>query len=264
MTRTWSAGVWMLTALLAATPVGVAADSIRVRHAEGLVHGFLALRDEAGKTIARGDLIQNAQGSRVTSRLTFHFFDGSLYDETAVFSQKSSFRLVRDHLQQHGPSFPTPVDMSVDVSAQRVSVSYTDDGKEKTADKHMELPPDLANGLIPFLLKNVDRGAPPKALSMVVATPEPQLITLEIAAARPQPFSKDDQRERVTEYTLKPHIGGLKGFLAPIVGKQPPDAHVWILEGTAPAFLAAEQQFFPEGPVWRIELSVPQWQGLQR
>jgi hypothetical protein len=59
---------------------------------------------------------------------------------------------------------------------------------------------------------------------------------------------------------MKPKIGGIKGLLAPLVGKQPEDVHVWVLGGEAPAFLAAEQQFYPEGPVWRIELSVPNWQ----
>ena len=264
MTQRWTGAGWVAAVLFMTASAGIRADSVRVRHVEGLVHGFLALRDEGGKTIARGDLIQNAQGARVTSRLTFHFLDGSLYDETAVFSQRASFRLVRDRLQQRGPSFPKTLDMSIDVAAQRVSVTYSDDGKEKTASKHMELPTDLANGLIPVLLKNVARAAPPKALPMVVATPEPRLITLEIAGARAQPFSKGDDHERVTEYTLKPHIGGIKGVLAPLVGKQPPDARVWILEGEAPAFLAAEQQFYPEGPLWRIELSVPPWQGPQR
>ena len=256
-----SRAAWTLAvaASLASASAGSSTESVRVRHVEGLVHGFLGLRDDGGRTIARGDLTQNAQGSRVTSRLTFRFFDGSLYDETAVFSQQLTFRLVRDHLRQRGPSFPTPIDLSIDVAAQRVTVSYSHDGHEKRDNERMELPSDLANGLIPVLLKNVDRGAPPKAFSLVVATPEPQLITLEVASARSRPFSEAEPQEHVTEYTLRPHIGGLKGLIAPLVGKQPADAHVWILDGTAPAFLAAEQQFYPDGPVWRIELSVPPW-----
>ena len=256
----WSVARWLvLAAMMVATGAAVSADAVRVRHVEGLVHGFLILRDEGGKIIGRGDLAQVAQGGRVTSRLTFDFEDGSVYDDTAVFTQRTSFRLVRERLRQHGPSFPKPIDMTVDVPNQRVKVVYSEDGKEKTADKKMDVPPDLANGLIPVLLKNVNRSAPPKELSLIVATPAPQLIKLEIASAEPQPFSKGDHDNRVTEYTLKPHIGGIKGLLAPIVGKQPADAHVWILEGDAPAFLAAAQQFYPDGPVWRIELSVPEW-----
>jgi hypothetical protein len=239
--------------------VAVNADSVRVRHVEGLVHGFLVLRDTGGKAIARGELLQSARGAEVTSQLVFHFDDGSLYDETAVFSQRTSFRLIRDHLRQHGPSFPRAIDMTITVASGKVTVTYTDDGKRKTADKEMKLPPDLANGLIPVLLKNVDRQAPPKELPMIVATPEPMLVKLDLVSAQPQSFSKGDQRQRVTEYVMKPKIGGIKGLLAPLVGKEPENAHVWILEGDVPAFLAAEQQFYPQGPMWRIELSVPQW-----
>ena len=236
------------------------ADTVRVRHLEGLVHGFLVLRDATGNLVAHGQLEQVADRARVRSRLMFNFDDGSVYDETAVFSQSRAFRLVRDELNEHGPSFPRSIDMTIDVASQRVRVMYSDEGKKESLDKRIALPADLANGLIPVLLKNVDRGAPPKQFPMVVATPEPRLVTLEIAAAAAEMFSKGDRRRTVTEYTLKPNIGGLKGLLAPLVGKQPADAHVWILEGTAPAFLAAEQQFYPDGPLWRIELSVPQWQ----
>src|SRR5579859_3468605 len=63
------------------------ADQIPVRYTEGLTHGFLALRTLAGSTIAYGDMFEVARGGRVTLRLVFHFRDGSLHDETAVFSQ---------------------------------------------------------------------------------------------------------------------------------------------------------------------------------
>jgi len=58
---------------------------------EGLVHGFLSLRLPEGRVLANGDLIQDSRDDRVTSRLLFHFKDGSLHDETAVFSQRTIF-----------------------------------------------------------------------------------------------------------------------------------------------------------------------------
>jgi hypothetical protein len=67
---------------------------VAVRHAEGLVHGFLVLRTVAGETLADGDLIQVARSDQVTSRLVFRFKDGSVHDETAVFSQRRNFRLL--------------------------------------------------------------------------------------------------------------------------------------------------------------------------
>ena len=58
---------------------------------------------------------------------------------------------------------------------------------------------------------------------------------------------------------LKVDIGGLSGLVAPLVGKQPPDSHVWILDGDVPAFVKSEQFHYFGGPMWRIELVGPRW-----
>jgi hypothetical protein len=58
---------------------------------------------------------------------------------------------------------------------------------------------------------------------------------------------------------VKVEIGGLAGVIAPIVGKEPADIHVWILGGEAPAFVKSEGPLCSEGPVWRIELASPVW-----
>jgi hypothetical protein len=44
-----------------------------------------------------------------------------------------------------------------------------------------------------------------------------------------------------------------------LVGKQPPDTYVWILEGEAPAFATFEGPMFLVRPIWRIELASPVW-----
>src|SRR5258708_29972479 len=108
------------------------AEPVVVRHVEGLVHGFLSLRSPEGKLLANGDLIQGERGNTVTSRLVFHFTDGSLSDETAVFSQRGHFRLVTDHLVEKGPAFEQPLDMTIDTAAGHVLVRYKNDhGQEK-------------------------------------------------------------------------------------------------------------------------------------
>jgi hypothetical protein len=90
-------------------------QTVSVRHKEGVSHGFLVLRTLEGETIATGDLIQEVKGFEVTSELVFHFKDGSIHDETTVFSQRRAFHLLTDHLVQKGPSFPHPVEVSIDV-----------------------------------------------------------------------------------------------------------------------------------------------------
>lgn len=236
------------------------AEPVVVRHVEGLVHGFLSLRSSVGGVVANGDLIQNARGDRVTSRLVFRFKDGSLNDETGIFSQRGHFRLLSYHLVQKGPTFEQPLDMTIDAPTGRVTVRYkSDHGEEKVEDEHMDLPPDLANGILITFLKNVQRDALPPSVSLVVATPKPRLVKLTMAVAGTEPFSTAGSARKATHYVLKVDIGGIAGLVAPLVGKQPPDSHVWILEGEAPAFVRSQAPMFMGGPVWQTDLVSPVW-----
>src|SRR5438552_18137558 len=90
------------------------ADVVPVRHLEGLSNGFLALRTMEGKLLADGEITQVANDDRVTGRVFFRFKDGSLYDNTAIFSQRGSFRLLSDHLVEKGPSFKHPMETLLD------------------------------------------------------------------------------------------------------------------------------------------------------
>jgi hypothetical protein len=85
-------------------PDALPADTVPVRHTEGLMHGFLVLQTLDGKPIADGQMTQDAHGDRVTDHLIFRFRDGSIYEDTTVFSQRQTFRLMSDHLIQRGPS----------------------------------------------------------------------------------------------------------------------------------------------------------------
>jgi hypothetical protein len=236
------------------------AEPIAVRHAEGVVRGFLVLRSvDSGAIIANGDLIQFSRGDRVTSRLVFHFKDGSLQDETAVFSQRRRFRLLSNHLVQRGPSFPHPMDVSIDTASGRVTVRHRDNGKDEVIEKRMELPSDLANGMMVTLLKNISPDAPSTTVSMLFATPKPRLVKLEISPRGREPFSVGRASYKATRFNVKVEIGGLAGLIAPLLGKQPKDTSVWIVGGDAPGFVRSEGQFYEGGPVWRIELASPDY-----
>jgi hypothetical protein len=238
--------------------VTLSGEPVAVRHSEGIVHGFLALRTLDGTAIADGDLMQLARGNRVTTRLVFHFKDGSLHDETAVYSQQGTFRLLRHHLVQKGPTFPQPLEMTTG-SGQSI-VRYTNEhGEQKIETERLELPPDLANGMVLTLLKNVRPDAPPKTLSYVAATPKPRIVKLALTSAGEERFRTGGAIRAATHYVLKVEIGGLTGLIAPLVGKQPPDSHVWILGGEVPAFVKSEQPMYLGGPIWRIELVSPTW-----
>jgi hypothetical protein len=250
----------VLAAALTLTAPITWAQSVPVRYTEGSLHGFLVVRTLEGKVLADGDIIQTASGDRVTTKLVFRFADGSFQEETTVFSQGKRFRLISNRLVQKGPSFPQPLTMTVDGRSGEVTVKYSDeDGKAKVDTDKVDAPSELANGLLLTLLKNVGDRPPPKTVSMVVATPKPRVVKLEISPPITESFTTNGMPRKALHYVIKVNLGGISGLVAPIVGKQPPDSHVWMLQGDVPVFVKAEQPFYAGGPLWRIELTSPTW-----
>src|SRR5437016_2525488 len=93
----------LLATLLWARPETTAA--IRVRFVEGTFRGFMVLRAGGGAIIASGDIRQIAKGETIENRTIFHFKDGSLSEETVMFTQHGSFSLETYRQVQRGPSF---------------------------------------------------------------------------------------------------------------------------------------------------------------
>ncbi len=250
-----------LVGILVLSSPAQAQVALDVRHAEGMVRGFLKLRAMNGDILAYGDLEQVPHGKFVTNRLVLRFKDGSLHDETVDFSQQRVFKVLNYHLVQKGPAFKVPIDMRIDGSTGKVLVRYTTEhGKEKEESDQFELPSDLANGMIPILLKNIPDGANQTTVSMIAATPKPRLVKLVISPEGEAKFSAGGPTLKATQYRMKVEIGGVLGVLAPLVGKQPQDSLAWVLKGNAPAFVRMEGPLFMDGPSWRIELASPTWQ----
>jgi len=191
-------------------------------------------------------------------RLIFRFKDGSIYDDTTTFCQRGAFRLLSDHLMQRGPSFKQPMETSVEASSGQVMVRYKDQGgKEKTLKERRDLPSDVANGLLFTLLKHIQPSVPQTTVSMVATTPKPRVVKLEILPEGQKEIISGNTKHEAVRYVVKVKIGGVAGLVAPLLGKQPPDTHVWILIGDAPAFVKLEGPLYAGGPVWRIELATP-------
>jgi hypothetical protein len=244
--------------LLLAPPL--VAEQVLVRYLEGRIHGFVVLRDLDDNILASGELTQLANGSRVTTELRFHFKDGSIHEETAVFSQRRTFQLLTYHLVQKGRVFKRETDLSVNASTGQTIVRYKDDdGNEKTISDRLQLPADLANGIVTTLMSDIDPKAPKTTVSMLVATPKPRLVKLEISPAGEDSFSIGGSAAKALRYVVKVDIGGISGVIAPIIGKQPPDTHIWMVDGRAPGFLKSEGQLYEGGPIWRIEMASPIW-----
>jgi hypothetical protein len=239
------------------TPV---AAPIPVRFAEGVTHGFLLLRSLDGALLATGDLLQIARGGEVEKRMVFHFKDGSVLEESGVFTESGVYTMRSYRLLQRGPSFTEDIEISLEraTGKYRVKTKGHKDGREKALEGTLELPPDVYNGMILTVVKDLPKGAS-ETVHYVAFTPEPRLIQLELAPAGEQKVLVGELAKTAVHYVLKPQLGIWLKLFATLLGRVPPDEHVWIVPDDVPAFVRFEGPLYPTGPVWRIELTSPRW-----
>jgi hypothetical protein len=243
--------------LLFAATAALRAEPITVRYAQGSSHGFLALRTLDGKMIATGESTQTVRGDQVTSKLVFRFRDGSIDEDETVFTQRRAFRLVSDHHIQHGPSFPKPIDFLIDMASGNLTFRQEDGTVSK---EHMDLPDDLSNGLPPNLIINLLPTTPETKISYVAPGKKPRLVHILIRPAGTMPFSAGSFHGKATDFDLHVELGGVVGVVAPILGKEPADYHIWLQSGRPPAFVREEGPLYEGGPIWRIEQLAPSLQ----
>jgi hypothetical protein len=240
------------------------AAPVRVRHIEGLTHGFLVLRDQSGKALAYGELDQvlDPRKGVVTADLHFRFTDGSFYQEVTRFTQRREFHLVSYKVLQKGASFKQQSEAEVDTATGTITVRTNDGGKENVVSKHLNLPPDLSNGMLPVLIKNLTSATSETVVSMVSTSSSPRVVHLHIQPLEDASLKFGSITMKTQHFIIKVKIGGVAGLVAPIVGKQPPDLNMWIVKSAAPAFLQSEGPLSEGNPVWRIEISTPEKSSL--
>lgn len=243
--------------LSAGVPAAVAAAPVPVRFGEGMVRGFLVLSDSGGTRIASGDFLQSGGDGEVKTRTLLHFKDGSLHDESAVFTQKRSFVMKSYRLVQKGPAFREDMEATLERPGRyRVSVKPRRGGKEKVLQGKLDLPQDVYNGMVPTVAKNLKGGR--ETVHMVAFTPAPRVIQLDMVPSGEDGLMIGDLKKSALHYVLKPRLGLLK-IPAALMGKLPPDNHLWIVTSDIPAFVKFQGPLFNEGPIWRVELTSPVW-----
>ena len=229
-------------------------QGVPVHHIQGASHAFLVLRAESGAVLGYGELLQLTQGDRVNSRLTYHFRDGSIDDDTTVFSQHSIFHLISDHHVQHGPFFSKAVDCLVEQSGTITIRTVGKDGTEKVETSQIDLPPNVSNGITGTMLLNAPPDSGPFKLGLVAPTGKGRLIQLLVGVAGEEAFSPVlGVRRKATVFRVHPDLGGVAGVVAPIVGKQPKDVFVWILEGEVPGLVREIGPLEEGGPVVSVD-----------
>jgi hypothetical protein len=244
-----------LALIIGVAPATARAAPVTVRFAETVTHGFLVLRAEGGDTLAHGELNQVVGGDRVDSHLVFRFKDGSVYDETVTFSQRRVFRLLSYRLVQRGPTFPE----ASEVAFSRNTGHYTARlGNDKPAEGRLTVPEDAHNGMTGVLLRNLPPGTSANG-RLVAFTPKPQMLDTTLREDGEDRYFFGPQSGTATRYLVKLEVPGVKGVVADILGKSPPDNRYWFTKTATRGFLKFEGAMFLKGPTWRIELGAPRW-----
>ena len=195
------------------------------------------------------------QGDELTMRLTYHFADGSIDDETTTCRQQSTFQLIRSRHIEKGPFFARPIDFAVEAATGMTTSRIVDkNGKIHVENGHVDLPDDLANGFVGTLLLNVPPNTTPFRVGLLAPVGSGRLIRLLISQEGEQPFHKGGQTLKATVFRIHPELGGIVGVILRLIGIQPKDVMVWVLEGEEPAVVRIVGQLGGYGPVVTSEL----------
>ena len=232
------------------------ASQVAVRYAEGLSRGFLVVRTPDGKRIGAGESFQFFRGERVTNHLVLKLKDGSVYEETTVFTQRRTFRLLSNRVVQKGPAFKQQMDSSIDTTTGRVVVHYSDGGKTKTLDQKVDMPDDLANGMESTIVKDI-LSEPVTEVSYLAITPKPRLAKVTITRGGKEKFTDGAVTYEAVHLVMKFRVTGIAGAAASVLGKQPPDTDMWVFGGEAPAYATSIGPIAAGAGVWRIDLVSP-------
>jgi len=236
------------------------AGTVTVRFVEGVTHGFFVLHTVDRVPIATGDLLQVQRGGHIDSRMVFRFTDGSLYDEAVVFTQERVFTLQSYHLVHRGPAFTEDTEIALQRASRkyRVKTKARQNGREEVLNGTLDLPPDVYNGMVITVAKNLPKGTS-ETVHIVAFTPTPRLVQLEFVPAGEQNVLIGELEKIATHYVLKPRLGIWLKLFATLLGRIPPDSHAWLINDELPAFVRFEGQLVTAGPVWRIETTSPRW-----
>jgi hypothetical protein len=253
-------GSAFIVAIAVLISLPVHASQVAVRFPEGVTHGFLLVRSLAGEIIGDGEITQIVKkDDLVENQLVFRFKDGSLHDEKVAFSQQRVFTLISYSLIQRGPSFPDQTHVSIDRGTGEYKVRQArEDGKEQVLTGKFDLPKDAYNGMLIMLLTNLPTGSD-ETVSLLVFSPEPQAIKLQLLAKGEQTVHLGEASSKAIHYVFNPEIGVIRKLVGKAIGKLPAHFHYdcWILADEVPSFVKFEGPLQLMGPIMQIELVSP-------
>ena len=127
-------------------------------------------------------------------------------------------------------------------------------------------PPTPSSGQPPASLQAIPLPATSAARATPAAAPATASPLSNPIHSRPwlsRTKQNPQQIRQTRKHTLilaqRVELGGLEGVVAPMIGKEPPDYHIWVQSGAPPAFIREEGPLYEGGPIWRMEAITPRF-----
>jgi hypothetical protein len=118
---------------------------------------------------------------------------------------------------------------------------------------------DLANGMISLLPQSFPRTTGEMKVSYLAGASKPRVVKLLMTPAGKDSFRVAGARRTPNRFTIHVEICGVAGLIAPVIGKQPPDTKIWVIDAEVPTFLRMDAPFYQDGPIWTTEIAAPVW-----
>lgn len=220
---------------------------------EGTAHGFPALRDLDGKTLAAGDFTQWLEGDRLHIRIRYEFDSGRIIEERSVLRQEP---LVQEQWSwQETRDGRVKRRFAVDFVAGVATAEKLEDGELHQWSKQVELTPGRAftGSAFTLAIKSLRQqllGGEAIELQTVGFTPKPRAARVELTHAGVDRLTMSGRTILGDHFIVHPKIPWIA---RPFV--EVPDTQLWLVHADPAAFLRWEGPLGePDGPIVRVDL----------
>jgi hypothetical protein len=252
----WLWSLIVLFVLQLAVMQSSAAAPVEMRLTEGVSNGFVIVKDQDGEVLAEGEVSQVATGAgRVVNRMLLRFKDGSVHDESVIFSQNHVLKMLQYQLEQKGPAFPNPIKVTLNGDTGAYTVRQGRSANDETKGK-VGLPSDVYNGLTITLLKNLPSPSE-RRFHLISFDPEATMHEVVVAPVGTDEVQVAGKSTKAVHYRMKPVLAWWVKTLAWITNKRIPQYDFWLTKEALPAFVRFDGPLYGDGPVWRILQTVP-------
>jgi hypothetical protein len=244
------AGTFLLLGLLSLRP----ARAIELIELSGVAHGYPALRDLTGKTLAEGEFMQWVQDDRLHIKIVYRFKDHGRIEESGVFRQQPEL-VQEEWLWRETRSEQIVREFRVNFQ----SGIATAQKREETGLKHWEEKIDAEPGKtfagfgFTLALQNLRKRLLNKEkieLQAVGFRPKPQMVGVELSHAGVDEMEMSGRTVKGDQFVIHPKIPAIAKVFVRV-----PDTHIWLAHPAPPGFLRLEGPIAePNDPIVRVDL----------